>query len=51
MDTNQVCGAAVKAFAVVGVAAAFFPALAKSRGTLGVTFVIALVACSILWSH
>jgi mannose/fructose/N-acetylgalactosamine-specific phosphotransferase system component IID len=51
LDTNQVCTFAIRAFAVVGVTAAFFPALTKSRSVLGMTFLGALVACAILWSH
>jgi hypothetical protein len=51
MDTNQVCTAAMKAFAVVGVAAAFFPSLTKSRGVLGMMFIGALIVVAILWSR
>jgi hypothetical protein len=51
MDTNQVCTFAIRAFAVVGVTAAFFPTLTRSRGVLGMTFLGALIAVAILWSH
>lgn len=51
MNTNEVCTFATRAFAVVGVTAAFFPSLTKSRGVLGMTFLGALIACAILWSR
>ena len=51
MDTNQVCTLALRAFAVVGVTAAFFPTLTRSRGALGMTFVGALVAVAIVWGR
>jgi hypothetical protein len=51
MDTSQVGTLALRAFALVGVTAAFFPSLTRSRGALGVTFVGALIAVAILWGH
>jgi nucleoside recognition membrane protein YjiH len=51
MDVNQISTAALRAFALVGIAAAFLPALARNRARLGVTFVAALLAVAILWSN
>ncbi|MFP3564721.1 hypothetical protein [Paraburkholderia sp. SIMBA_030] len=51
MTTDQICTLAIRAFAVVGVTAAFFPTLTRSRGALGMTFVSALIAVAIVWGH
>ena len=51
MDVNQLSTAALRAFALVGIAAAFAPPLARSRKRLAVTFVASLAAAAILWSH
>jgi uncharacterized membrane protein len=51
MDMNHISTAALRAFALVGVAAAFAPALARNRVRLAVTFVAAFAAVSILWSR
>lgn len=49
MDTIQVGTLALRAFAIVGLTAAFFPSLTRSRGALGMTFVGALIAVAIVW--
>jgi len=51
MNADPICTAALRAFALVGIAAAFAPALARNRARLGVTFVAALLAVAILWSN
>ncbi|MBW9102921.1 hypothetical protein [Paraburkholderia phenoliruptrix] len=51
MNADLICTAALRAFALVGIAAAFAPALARNRKRLVVTFVAALAAVAILWSH
>ena len=51
MDVDQISTAALRAFAIVGVSAAFVPALARNRVRLAVTFALAMGAVAILWGR
>jgi len=50
MDVNLISTAALRAFAIAGIAVAFVPALARTRLRFGATFMVALMATAVLWS-